>query len=166
MLAQYTPFPAQSSGGGFPGSIVHGGTPVYLDLNGPSYSPSTSARFDSHVDNYIVGENRTQRPYLMSHFTSPPTHHYGPATPYTPALFPNSNDPTEEILNYSVVSIKVLKNKLEQQESEFQSLSEQAKLVLERNPKHVKVEKKNPVLLRMLESRTCLMRFVKECVFC
>ncbi|OQV13638.1 hypothetical protein BV898_12109 [Hypsibius exemplaris] len=143
MLVQYTPFPAQSSGGGFPGSVVHGGSPVCLDLSGPSYLPSTSARFDSHANSYIVGENRIQHPYLMSHYTSPPTQHYGPATPYTSASLPNPNDPSEEI--------KVLRKKLEQQESEFKSLSEQVKLVLERDPKHVKVEKKDPVLLRMLE---------------
>ncbi|OQV21937.1 hypothetical protein BV898_04150 [Hypsibius exemplaris] len=114
--------PAREFRGGFPGSFVQGGSPTCLNLNGPSDLPSTSARFDSHANSYIVGENRIQHPYLMSHYTSPPTQHYDPATSYTSALLPNSNDPSEEM-----------------------------KLVLERNPKHVKVEKKDPILLRMLE---------------
>ncbi|OQV11978.1 hypothetical protein BV898_13772 [Hypsibius exemplaris] len=148
MLVQYTPFPAQSSGGGFPGSFVRGGSPACLDLSGPSYLPSTSARFDSHANNYIVGENQIQHPYLMSHYTSPPTQHYDPATPYTSASLPNPNDPSEEM-----------------------------KLVLERDPKHVKVEKKDSVLISRTvttnlkettiggrkEFRTIVTEYLQEC---
>ncbi|OQV21980.1 hypothetical protein BV898_04191 [Hypsibius exemplaris] len=49
------------------------------------------------------------------------------------------------------VAVSLKRKKLERQESEFKSLSEQVKLVLERNPKHVKLEKKDSVLLRMVE---------------